>query len=175
MAEVAGRITETLREKYGREYMESLVIHGILLYGGDFLSKLIRENAYKTIEKNAKQHSDALVKGALSLATQFIRDSLPERLQVLPDVLGGQAIQSELQVFIDKKPYIVALDSTTLEFFNFDANGTITYSIDGGSAQTVNADSNGYAKVTLTTALSSGDHTISAMSKTKAVSVKVKV
>ena len=157
-----------VRKVVSREYLEDMIVKGLVLYGADKGADFIRQNFY-VIDKNVKQWSEPLTKFGIGLGTEVISDVLPERMKDAGGVISGRALENVLEIVIDKKPYIVALDSSTIEFYNFDPSATITYSIDGGANATISTDANGYAKLTLTTALASGKHDISAMSKTKAL------
>jgi hypothetical protein len=157
-----------VRKVVSREYLEEMIIKGLILYGADKGSDFVRQSFY-TIDKNLKQWSEPATKIGLGLGAEVISDVLPEKMKEAGPIISGRALQNTLEIVIDKKPYIVALDSSTIEFYNFDPSATITYSIDGGTNATISTDANGYAKLTLTTALASGKHDISAMSKTKAL------
>jgi hypothetical protein len=165
-------ISEKAKEITSKEFLVDIIAKGLEIYAINRGSDFIRQNFY-AIDKTLKQHVSAGVKAGLGIGLKLVEDMLPEQVRDVGVVGVGLAVNDELETFIDKKPYVVALSSTELEFFNFDPSSTLTYSIDGGTPANVTTDANGHVKVTLTTALSTGKHNVSAFTKTKALSAVV--
>jgi hypothetical protein len=152
-----------------RSWLERALAKGLVLYASKWGYKLIKENFY-TVEKSLKTWSEPAVTLGLGLGLSFGRQYLPEPIADSTEVITSVGVEKAVQNFIDKPPKIVALSSTEIEFLQFDPSDTLTYSIDGGATATVATDGTGYAKVTLTHALSAGKHNVSAFTKTKGVS-----
>ncbi|MEM4451459.1 MAG: hypothetical protein QXF74_05655 [Nitrososphaerota archaeon] len=140
------------------------VLGGAVLIGEKELRKLAPY--YKNVYKYTKWFDDAVLPLAVGAVGVAIRQSLLQKMFVLGLM---QAIRGAYDGFVAKEPFVYASDSTTLEIWNFDANETPRLIVDG-SPITVNVttDSNGYAKITLPSALSSGVHAIAVATSSKA-------
>jgi len=80
-------------------------------------------------------------------------------------------IDGAFEFFIEKKPFVYAPDASTLEIFNFDANADVSITIDGSAVSFSTApktDADGYAKITLPSAMASGKHEVIVKTSKKA-------
>lgn len=140
-----------------REKAVGIGVGGLTLIGEDALFENIA-GYHKFMGKLKQAHKGILpsIIGVVGIATGYISEE--------PLVVGlANIIDGLYKFYIDKKPFAYAVDSTTIEAFNLDANANVSVSIDGTAVSFTTppkTDANGYVKITLPTAMSSGKHEI---------------
>jgi len=83
----------------------------------------------------------------------------------------AEGIKGAFDIFVFKRPFAFAKDSTTLKVFNLDPNEAVEVWVDGSKVSFTTApttDSAGNATITLPTALASGKHEIVVKTSKKA-------
>jgi len=109
---------------------------------------------------------DKLVQGRLALAGRAVR------------AIGSLGIKYAIHYGVREIPFLVPLDTQTIEVYNLDPNETVKVIIDGSEVSFSTApttDGNGYAKITLPSALEEGTHKILAHTGFKAVYAEIYV
>ena len=109
---------------------------------------------------------ERLIQGRLALAGRAVR------------AVGSLGIKYAVHYGLREEPFLVPLDVQTLEVFNLDPNANVKVIIDGSEVSFTTApttDGNGYAKITLPSALSEGTHKILVHTGFKAVYAEIYV
>jgi len=132
-------------------------ISGLTLVGERALYENIAPyHKYMSMLKQAHKGVLPTIVGVIGVGTGFLSED--------PLVTGlANMIDGAFEFFIEKKPFVYAPDASTLEIFNFDANADVSVTIDGSAVSFQTApktDANGYAKITLPTAMASGKHEV---------------
>jgi len=115
---------------------------------------------YQSVTKNVGRFDDSIIPIAVGVVGMITNQPLLERMIIVGLML---AIHDSYLEWLAKEPYVKAIDASTLELTNFDASSAVHAVVDGKPVSFATApttDSNGYAKVTLPSALASGTHRI---------------
>ncbi len=115
---------------------------------------------YQSVTKNVGRFDDSVIPLAVGVVGMITNQPLLERMIIVGLML---AINDSYLEWLAKEPYVKALDASTLELTNFDASSNVHIIVDGSPVTitpTPTTDANGYAKVTLPSALASGTHRI---------------
>lgn len=96
-----------------------------------------------------------------------------EELEVLEDQLAiglANMIRGAYRYYGSKRPFAVAVDASTIEGWNFDANSSVQIIIDGTDVTPsgLTTDENGHFKATLASPLASGKHDLIVKTSKKA-------
>jgi len=156
------------------DYFASIGAEGIGLYVYDRgIRELKKQSFMWTMIKQLKQWFEPVMDIVISVIVFFaLRYTVGERIPNIayrPIRVGGSyGIFDALAVAIKDKPKVVITASNVVEVFNLDPSDTVTLKIDGSPVNvTVNTDANGYASITLPSALSAGVHQIQACTRFK--------
>jgi len=153
-------------------------IDGILLYGADKLAGFINLQLYGTTVKSLKQYSDAVMKLALGLAIDMIPQlQISGYVTRFGDIAFKKGVADVITQFVDKPAYVFAEEANKLHVYNLDTTSVEVF-IDGSklasNAYTVSGTAEDMT-ITLTTALSSGEHDVMVVGLKKVAVGKVKV
>jgi len=168
-----------------RDYAIATGVEGLSMYGADrvWVEALKNKGFVNSVVKNLKQWSKPVLYFGISLVIFIIAG---ERLTEGRLALAGRAVRSigslgikyAIHYGVREEPFLVPLDLQTIEVFNLDPNANITVVVDGSEVSfstTPTTDGNGYAKITLPSALSEGTHKILVHTGFKAVYAEVYV
>jgi len=96
-----------------------------------------------------------------------------EELEVLEDSLAlgiANMIRGAYRFYGSKRPFAAAIDASTIEGWNFDANDSVQIIVDGNNVTPsgLTTDANGHFKATLSSPLASGKHDLVVKTSKKA-------
>ena len=154
-------MAERFREALG--IMQRIDVPVVALGGGVLIANFELEKQgfwYANVTKNAKRFSDSVLPLAVGIVGIITRQPL---LQKMILIAGMLAIKDAYMEYMAKEPWVRANSGEELEIWNFDASSEVSVVIDGSPVSftaTPTTDSNGYAKVTLPSAMDSGLHRI---------------
>jgi hypothetical protein len=137
-------------------------------------TKELRKQAfwYGNVTKLTKRYDDATLGIAVGLVGIVTGQEILERGLVWGLALAVKDVYEDM---VAKSPFVL-VQSSQIEGWNFDANSNVTLYIDGRQVpDTITTDANGYFKYTLSTALSSGSHTVVAVTPNKAYAETVAI
>jgi hypothetical protein len=149
-------MAQVLRE-ITRIDVPTTLLGGALLIGAKELPK--QAFWYKSVTKYARRFDDAVLPTAVGVVGVVLRQDTLRRMLVLGLMLAIKDAYAEAM----KEPFVYATDASTIEIWGFDASKPVHVVIDGAEvafATRPTTDANGYAKITLPSAMSSGLHTI---------------
>ena len=115
---------------------------------------------YKNVTKNVRRFDDAVLPIAVGIVGIIIRQPVLQKMLVLGFMV---AIKDAYLEYYAKEPWVRANSETELEMWNFDASSVVHVVIDGSEVTFSTApttDANGYAKVTLPSAMAAGLHRV---------------
>jgi hypothetical protein len=164
-----------------REKFEESAVGGGISAIQIIIHRLLKENVaqyYKAVSKIEKL-DDGVIPAVYGLVGGLLADrvELPGWDSAL-SVGIAEVLKGVYARYVQKEPIVIALDASTIEVYNLDANAEVKVVIDGSAVSFQTApktDSNGYAKITLPSAMSPGKHEIVAMTSKKAAYAKVVV
>ena len=149
-------MAQVLRE-ITRIDVPTTLLGGALLIGTKELQK--QAFWYKNVTKFAKRFDDSVLPIAVGVVGIVIRQDALRRMLVLGLMLAIKDAYDEAM----KSPFVYANDASTIEIWGFDASKPVHVVIDGTEvafATRPTTDANGYAKITLPSAMSAGLHTL---------------
>jgi len=149
MAEVLRQIT--------RIDIPTTVLGGGLLIAAKELRK--QSIWYKNVTKYAGRFDEATLPIAAGVVGTVIRQPVLQKMLIVGLMISIKNAYDEFT----KEPWVYAPDALTLECKYFDANSRVNVVIDGATvsfATEPTTDANGYAKITLPTAIEAGVHTV---------------
>lgn len=153
-----------------RDYAIATGVEGLSMYAVDrvWVEAMKNQGFVNTVLKNLKMWSKPVLYFGVSLAIFVVAG---ERLTQERLALAGRAVRSigslgikyALHYGLREEPFLVPLDTQTIEVFNLDPNANVKVIIDGSEMSFTTApttDANGYAKITLPSTLGEGVHKI---------------
>jgi hypothetical protein len=149
-------MAQVLRE-VTRIDVPTTLLGGALLIGAEELRK--QGFWYKSVTKYTRRFDEAVLPIAVGVVGIIIRQDTLRRMLVLGLMVAIKDAYDEAM----KAPFVYADDASTLEIWGFDASKPVHVVIDGTEVSFTTrpmTDTNGYAKITLPTAMSSGLHTL---------------
>jgi len=151
------------------DYFASIGVEGLGIYAYDRAIRELKKQPWMVdFIKSTKQYFEAAMDVIISVLIYFaLRYTIGERLPVLVyravRAGGSFGVYDAFAVTIKDKPKVVITDAKTVEAFNLDPNANVSIYVDGSAVSLpspVTTDGNGYAKITLPSALSEGVHKV---------------
>jgi hypothetical protein len=149
-------MAQVLRE-VTRIDIPTTILGGALLIGTEELPK--QSFWYKNVTKYAKRFDESVLPIAVGVVGVVIRQDVLRKMLIVGLMLAIKDAYNEAM----KTPFVYADDASTIEIWGFDASSGVHVVIDGTEVTFTTrptTDANGYAKITLPSAMSAGLHTL---------------
>ncbi|RLG81363.1 MAG: hypothetical protein DRO40_09770 [Thermoprotei archaeon] len=141
-------------------------IEGTTLYAVKRLLREARKNGqiYDSLYKNMKQWTEPILLTGISLVAYILvaprlRGQYVELAVRIIRAVGDLGVMKAWEQGLKDEPFLVVNSSSEIEVFNLDADANVKVYIDGSEVTFQTApktDANGYAKITLPSAMSTG-------------------
>ena len=158
------------------DYFASIGAEGLGIYAFERgIRELKKQSFMWPLIKSFKQYFEPAMDVIISLVTYFaLRSTMGERIPVLAyraiRAGGSYGVYDAFATVIRDKPKVVITAPNTVEVFNLDPSQTVSVKIDGSAVSFTTpptTDGNGYAKITLPSALAEGVHTVQVSTNVK--------